>query len=224
MKKKLFIGLGIAYAIFSLIMAIALFGGDDTTTTKKEQAQEKKTKNEASWLIVQHEHGDKYPYNEDYLSMYCQGSAVWFETNEGNLYSLNDVAHHLLKNDKNYKGDTSLILKEGMHDLYTPKEALNFCYKKTFANYHLLKSEYGDKYPYRIDDLTVYCQGSAVWFEDNNGNKYALNDVAKNLLKNNKKYKGDTSLILKEGMHDLYTSEEIFEFNPRGIHIKYDEV
>lgn len=69
----------------------------------------------------------------------------------------------------------------------------------------LLKEwEYGEKYPYTLDDLTINCKASAVWLEDVNGNKYALNGFAKSMLKNDKKYKGTTDAILKKGMADLY--------------------
>ena len=68
--------------------------------------------------------------------------------------------------------------------------------------------EYGENYPYSIDDLTIMCQASAVWLENTNGDKYALNGIAKSMFKNDKKYKGGTDLILKPGKTDLFTPAE----------------
>ena len=78
--------------------------------------------------------------------------------------------------------------------------------------YLIQANEHGEKYPYTKDDLMVVCKKSAVWLQDIEGNEYALNGIAKSMLKDDKKYKGGTDLILKKGMSDLYTPTEAFEF------------
>ena len=129
MKKKIFIGLGIAYVVFALILGIAISGNND----KKEN----KIKEEApKWLLAEHEYGDKYPYTEYYLNLYCYADSVWLESSEGNIYPLNEHAKSsLLKESPNFNKDTSPILKKGMRDLFTPTEALNICYKLNNAEF-----------------------------------------------------------------------------------------
>ena len=51
-----------------------------------------------------------------------------------NVAIANNIAKIMLQNDKNYKGGTNLILKQGMQDLYSPKEALTFCLFSTDVN------------------------------------------------------------------------------------------
>lgn len=73
----------------------------------------------------------------------------------------------------------------------------------------LIKSwEYGEKYPYIKDDLVIMCKDSAIWLEDIDGGKYALNGIAKSMLKNEKKYQGGTEKLLKPGKIDLLTIPE----------------
>ncbi len=127
MKKKIFIGLGIAYAVFSLILGVALFGSNDD---KKQTKETIKKEESPKWIIAEHDYGDKYPYTEYYLELYCYADLVWFETAEGNIYPLNGLAKSSnLKNSPKFKNDTSPILKNSMQDLFTPAEALNICYK-----------------------------------------------------------------------------------------------
>lgn len=80
------------------------------------------------------------------------------------------------------------------------------------AKWLLTENEFGEKYPYTVDQLSIYCQKEAVWLEDVEGNKYALNGIAKSFLKGDKKYKGGTDLILKQGMPDLYSPTEALGF------------
>ena len=80
------------------------------------------------------------------------------------------------------------------------------------AQYLIKENEHGKNYPYTKDDLMVVCKKSAVWLEDVEGNKYALNGIAKNMLKSDSKYKGGTDLILKNGMVDLYTPNDALKF------------
>ena len=64
----------------------------------------------------------------------------------------------------------------------------------------LLKEvEYGAKYPYSEDGLSLYCEDSAIWLETVEGFKYALNSSATELLKNEKNYKGKAGTILASG-------------------------
>ncbi|MBP3846233.1 hypothetical protein J6I39_00625 [bacterium] len=132
MKKKIFIGLGVAYVVFALILAVALFGNDNNKDIKKTTQKEEAPK----WIIAEHEHGDKYPYSEHYLELYCYADSVWFESADGNIYPLNGLAKSSnLKNSPKFNNDTKPILKEGMQDLFTPAEALNICYKLNDAEY-----------------------------------------------------------------------------------------
>lgn len=82
--------------------------------------------------------------------------------------------------------------------------------KQDEAEWLIKQWEYGEKYPYKIDELMLYCKGDAVWFEDIEGKKYALNGTAKSYLKNDKNYKGDTEAILKPGAADLFTPDVAF--------------
>lgn len=114
-----------------LFVSLAFCGCTQTNdSNKKSQIDESK------WLLKEWEHGDKYPYTKDDLSLYCKDSAVWIEDFEGNKYALNGIAKSLLKNEKKYKGGTDLILKSGMQDLYSPDEALGFCLQVNYENYH----------------------------------------------------------------------------------------
>lgn len=114
-----------------LFVSLTFYGCTQTNdSNKKSQIDESK------WLLKEWEHGDKYPYIKDDLSLYCKDSAVWIEDFEGNKYALNGIAKSLLKNEKNYKGGTDLILKSGMQDLYSPDEALSFCLQVNYENYH----------------------------------------------------------------------------------------
>ena len=76
----------------------------------------------------------------------------------------------------------------------------------------IAEHDYGENYPYTKYYLTIYAYNNGVWLEDNYGNKYALNGIAINLLKNNKKYKGSTALILKSGKVDLFSAEEALKY------------
>jgi hypothetical protein len=129
MKKKILISLGIAYVVFALILGVAISGNDN----KKENT----TKEEApKWIIAEHEYGDKYPYTEYYLSLYCYADSVWLESDDGNIYPLNGLAKSsILKESPKFNKDTSPILKNGMQDLFTPSEALNICYKLNDAEF-----------------------------------------------------------------------------------------
>lgn len=63
----------------------------------------------------------------------------------------------------------------------------------------ITKEQYGDSYPYMIDNLELKCNGYAVWVVDSNGYKYALNGQAYSELQQNgdTKLKGYTNLISK---------------------------
>ena len=111
-----------------------------TNSDKKTEINPKEniTKNNEApeWLIAEHEYGDKYPYNEYYLQLFCYKSAVWLESTEGNIYALNGIAKSSdLKKSSKYKGGTETILKKGMLDLFTPTEALNRCYTLNDGEY-----------------------------------------------------------------------------------------
>lgn len=110
------------------IVIITFYGCTSSTPSNSPQ--------EPKWLLKEVEYGAKYPYSEDGLSLYCEDSAIWLETVEGFKYALNSSATELLKNEKNYKGKTDLILKNGMTDLYTEDEALKICLPVTYQNYH----------------------------------------------------------------------------------------
>lgn len=66
----------------------------------------------------------------------------------------------------------------------------------------------GENYPYTIDNVRIQCAAdylAAVYIVDKSGNKYAINGSANQYLtkiKPDKKYKGYTSNILKNGMTD----------------------
>ena len=129
MKKKILISLGIVYIVFALILGIAISGNND----KKEN----KTNNESpKWMLAEHEYGDKYPYTEYYLELYCYKDSVWLENAEGDIYPLNGIAKSsYLKNNPKFKNSTKPILKKGMQDLFTPSEALNICFRLDDAQF-----------------------------------------------------------------------------------------
>lgn len=107
-------------------------GNNNAATTQSDN-------NSPQWIIAEHEYGEKYPYNEYYLELYCYKEAVWFEDSAGNQYSINGIAKSLLKNNPKYKGGTEKILKNGMLDLFTPTEAMNRCYKLSDGEYEARK-------------------------------------------------------------------------------------
>lgn len=76
----------------------------------------------------------------------------------------------------------------------------------------IAEHDYGENYPYTEYYLTIYAYNNGVWLEDDFGNKYALNEIAINLLKDNKKYKGTTAVILKAGKVDLFSPEEALKY------------
>ncbi|GEM_PF-5578801 len=127
MKKKI-----LNILTFCLILTMTCGCGSKTSQTPESQT----TNNENAWLITEDEHPNNYPYTVNYLSCYCKDSAVWLEDVEGNKYALNGLAMNLLKNEKNYKGTTNLILKKNKSDLYTPEETLKICMPVTYENYH----------------------------------------------------------------------------------------
>lgn len=131
MKKKIFITLGILYVVFMILIFAA------SNTDNKELNKTEQQKNDApSWIIAKHEYGDKYPYTEYYLELYCYADSVWFETAEGNIYPINGLAKSsYLKDSPKFKKDTTPILKKGMQDLFTPTEALKLCYKLNDAEF-----------------------------------------------------------------------------------------
>lgn len=72
--------------------------------------------------------------------------------------------------------------------------------------------EYGDKYPYTIDNLELKCSPvNAVWVETTSGEKYSLNGNAMNLLKSDSTHKGSTNLILKKDKTDIEILNKGFE-------------
>ena len=73
--------------------------------------------------------------------------------------------------------------------------------------------EYGEEYPYTIDNIKIKCEDDAVWVEDSALNKYGLNGLAENKLKNRKDYKGYTNPnnILIEGKTDSWVLNKGFE-------------
>lgn len=82
---------------------------------------------------------------------------------------------------------------------------------KTNPNVLTVK-EYGEKYPYTIDNVELFCRPvDAVYIETKNGEKYALNGLAMNLLKNDPKYKGNTNAILKPTKTDVEFLNKGFE-------------
>lgn len=119
-------------SILTILFVSLTFCGCTQTTDSNKKSQI----DESKWLLKEWEHGEKYPYIKDDLSLYCKDSAVWIEDFEGNKYALNGIAKSLLKNEKNYKGGTDLILKKDMQDLYSPEEALKFCLQVNYENYH----------------------------------------------------------------------------------------
>jgi retron-type reverse transcriptase len=44
--------------------------------------------------------------------------------------------------------------------------------------------KYGDKYPFNIDNLTLYCENAAVWVIDKQNNIYPLNAAGYDKFKN----------------------------------------
>ena len=74
------------------------------------------------------------------------------------------------------------------------------------SSYRITQKEYGEYYPYTIDNLKLKCSGQAVWVEDDSGNKYAVNGMAYAELsqKGDEKLKGYTTAISKNkpAVHD----------------------
>lgn len=111
------------FSSFIVLLAILSLCGCNSQSQNENQTQN----NEAAWLIVEHEHGQNYPYVKDTLTLYCYNNGVWLEDVDGNKYALNGIAINLLKNNQQYKGTTEKILKQGKSDLYTPDEAMQHC-------------------------------------------------------------------------------------------------
>lgn len=83
------------------------------------------------------------------------------------------------------------------------------------AKWALKKDDFGEKYPYKIDELILRCEPTnrtnktlALWLEDIEGNKYGLNGNAQTKFSNDKTYKGYSDIILKDKMNDLYSIKE----------------
>lgn len=113
MKKKIFIALGIFYAIFTILMLFSMGGNEENTN-----------------LLTVEKLGEKYPYTIDKLELKCSPvNAVWVETESGEKYSLNGNAMNLLKNDPLYKGTTSLILKANKTDIEILNKGFEACKK-----------------------------------------------------------------------------------------------
>lgn len=114
MKKKIFIGLGIAYVFFAVIL------GATNTHTKKEI--------ENPNLLTVAKLGDDYPYTIDNVELKCSPvDAVWVETRSGEKYALNGLAMNLLKDDPSYKGDTNQILKSNKTDFDFLNKGFEIC-------------------------------------------------------------------------------------------------
>ena len=92
----------------------------------------------------------------------------------------------------NKKGVCILIATLVLIYLFIPNNNKN--------NNTITKEQYGDSYPYTIDNLELKCNGYAVWVVDSNGYKYALNGQAYSELQQNgdTKLKGYTNLISKD--------------------------
>lgn len=77
--------------------------------------------------------GENYPYTVDKVRIQCAANysnAVYIEDESGNKYALNGNAHQYftkIKPDKNYKGYTNDILKDGKSDVQILKMGLNIC-------------------------------------------------------------------------------------------------
>ena len=79
-------------------------------------------------------------------------------------------------------------------------------------NPNLLTIEkFGENYPYTINNVELKCSLSAVWVETQNGEKYALNNLGANYLKNDASYKGTTNLIMKPNKTDFDFLNKGFE-------------
>ena len=104
MKKKILIAFGIFYIIFSILMiAITTEENKEDKLNNKNEKQEEAPK----WILAEHEYGDKYPYTEYYLNLYCYNSLVWLESMDGNIYPLNGLAKSShLKNSPKFNNDT----------------------------------------------------------------------------------------------------------------------
>lgn len=77
----------------------------------------------------------------------------------------------------------------------------------------LTVEKYGESYPYTIDNMELKCSLSAVWVETQSGEKYALNGLAINLLKDDPLFKGDTKQILKPNKTDIDILQKGFNCN-----------
>lgn len=65
------------------------------------------------------------------------------------------------------------------------------------AKHLITKEKFGENYPFTIDNLTLKCENDAVWVEDSEHNKYALNGLADTEFKGREDYKGYTTSIEK---------------------------
>lgn len=65
-------------------------------------------------------------------------------------------------------------------------------------------AEFGEKYPYTIDNLRLLCEKNAVWLMDSKGYKYPLNGSAINEFKGLRGTK-DIKQILKSNREDEST-------------------
>ena len=73
-------------------------------------------------------------------------------------------------------------------------------------------SQYGEDYPYTIDNLTLKCDNQAVWVEDTALNKYALNGLAYSKLQTLPDFKGYSAEILIKGKSDFNFINKGLEF------------
>lgn len=76
--------------------------------------------------------GDQYPYTIDKMRIECVSDypeSVYVIDQEGSKYAVNGNAYNyfLNNNDKNFKGYTSEILKNGKTDAVILKKGLDFC-------------------------------------------------------------------------------------------------
>ncbi len=84
-------------------------------------------------IISANSMGENYPYTIDNVRIQCAANysnAVYIEDESGNKYALNGNAHQYfmqIKPDKNYKGYTNDILKDGKSDAQILKRGLNLC-------------------------------------------------------------------------------------------------
>lgn len=69
----------------------------------------------------------------------------------------------------------------------------------------ITRKEYGDKYPFTIDNLSLYCENSAVYMKDKKLNIYPLNGLAKSKFKGHSNLKSleDIWLIDDEKMNKI---------------------